>query len=80
MDELKLKFVGIDSFNRPIFKHGSYFYGSTNTLFNYETEGRKIIRELKTKDLNDEIRFFGTYFDCEPMGSRIKDKKIILEL
>lgn len=47
---LKLKFYGIDNFNRPIFKNieKKQFYGSTDKLFNHNanvTEVLKIVDE-----------------------------------
>ena len=35
---IKIKFRGIDSWNRPVFKNidSKSHYGSVNTLFNYE--------------------------------------------
>jgi len=61
----KVKFVGIDDWNRPIFKDDKKnYYGSTDILFDYdETEGN-VLERVEAKDLT----FFGNHFGCEPMG------------
>ena len=70
-----LKFVNIDSNNRPIFKDDlKNYYGSTYKLFPYETSGKEV---LKTVTI-DDITYFGNHFDCEPMGTSIDTKRLQL--
>lgn len=61
-----VKFEGIDSWNRAIFKNveKQCFYGSTNKLFSYDDPINKIKKKIKSNDLY----YFGNSFDCEPMG------------
>ena len=63
----KIKFVGIDSWNRPIFKNikCESFYGSTDILFNYGDTEEKVLEKVSEKD----ITWFGNKFGCEPMGT-----------
>ena len=67
---IDVKFYGIDSWNRPIFKQidKKSYYGSFNKLFTRETE-EEILKEIKASDLT----WFGTTFDCEPYGSKPTD-------
>ena len=81
MKELRLKFVAIDDWNRPVFQNdkGLYF-GDTENLFNYGTGKEEVYNFYKDKDLNENICYFGRCFDCDPIGGRInKEVKIILE-
>jgi hypothetical protein len=66
---VKLKFRGIDSFNRPVFyskTHG--FFGSTEVLFGASASESEVLEKISEKDLV----WFGYSFDCEPLGTRIK--------
>ena len=62
-----VKFEGIDSFNRPVFKSidGCRRYGSTDKLFSKDAKIEDIIKELT----HEELVYFGERFDCEPLGS-----------
>ena len=76
--ELILKFRGIDDFNQPIFKSekGSY-YGTNDILFGYDTTAEQVIKEIDDKKIR--LVYFGSSFNCEPMGTRLKSElKIIL--
>ncbi len=68
-----IEFIGIDSWNRPIFKDdkGNY-YGSVDKLFDYTDTKEQVLSVITEKDL----LFFGTSFDCEPMGNKVKNLKI----
>lgn len=82
MQELRLKFVGIDNWNRPVFRNEKKYYGSVDSLFNDEAEAERVIERLTIEDnnLHEEIVYFGTYFNCEPMGNPISETiNIILE-
>jgi len=61
-------FEGIDSFNRPVFRSvgSKNRYGSTSKLFDYNTPGEEVIKNIDVSDLV----FFGNEFDCEPDGSK----------
>jgi hypothetical protein len=63
----KVKFFGIDSWNRPIFKaiDEKKFFGSTDILFNYGATKEEVLSKIKDTDLF----FFGNKFDCEPWGT-----------
>ena len=65
---ITLKFRGIDGFNRPVFQgsDGKY-YGSTDKLFSLMSDKREVLQNIKISDLC----YFGSYFDCEPMGDPI---------
>lgn len=60
----KVKFYGIDSFDRPVFRsitNPSNFFGSVDRL----CRTREDVDKIEAKDLC----FFGNSFDCEPMGT-----------
>lgn len=81
MKELKLTFIGIDDWNRPVFQDekGRYF-GDIENLFKYGTCKEEVYDFYKDKDLHEHICYFGMCFDCDPLGIWIKkDVKIILE-
>jgi hypothetical protein len=72
-----LIFVGIDDYNRPVFKQEGtiYYYGATDKLFNYNATPEEVLSEVTENDLC----YFGNSFGCEPMGgsipARLKIKK-----
>jgi len=74
---LKLKFVGIDSWNRPVFKDegasSPYFYGDTQHLFALDAQEWEVLRFYKDKDLHECIVYFGDYYGCEPSGEHVED-------
>lgn len=64
----RVRFVGIDRFNRPVFKSldkSRRFYGSTSTLFSDYADEEEVLRDVT----EDDLVYFGDYFDCEPMGT-----------
>ena len=72
---ITIKFEGVDSFNRPIFKdiNSKDRYGDTDHLFDTEaTEG-----EVLTKINIGDLCFFGKRFGCEPMGTPAGDLKFL---
>ncbi|MCK9429978.1 MAG: hypothetical protein M0R17_08230 [Candidatus Omnitrophica bacterium] len=75
---IKIKFKGIDSWNRPVFKNieSNSHYGSVTTLFDYEDDPDKIIAYFKENI--HELEYFGGRFDCEPHGGL--DSRIKLEI
>ena len=71
-----IKFVGIDRFNRPIFrstKHPKNFFGSVDILFNRAATQSEVLSKVKEKD----ICYFGNRFGCEPMGTSAKNIVIV---
>lgn len=81
MKELRLQFISIDDWNRPVFKDekGRYF-GDTENLFNYGIGKEDVYNFYKDKELHEHIYFFGMSFNCESEGIKIKQEvKIILE-
>ncbi len=82
MKDLRLKFKGIDDWNRPVFMddNGRYF-GDTDHLFDYTASKDDVLNFYRNMPLNNCICYFGQQFGCEPMGIEIKSNvKIILEL
>lgn len=79
--KITLKFKGIDSWNRPVFKYNKKFYGDTDNLFDYDAT---VYQVLKFYEENPEkiknITYFGERFGCEPSGLPLQsDLKIVLE-
>lgn len=70
---MNIKFVAIDSWNRPVFKleGKEVYFGDVNKLWvaNELGEDNKLLYEYYEKNL-DKIEFFGGEFDCEPNGGR----------
>ncbi len=66
---IKLKYVKRDSFHRPIFRGSDgYYYGSVNDLNS----------EPSDLDISDLV-YFGSTFDCEPMGCPIAPPQYEIE-
>ncbi|ENI4487314.1 hypothetical protein ABXZ88_003186 [Vibrio fluvialis] len=64
---ITIQFVGVDSFNRPIFKSltDKAFYGSTEKLFSLDASESEVLAKVSVSDLD----YFGSSFGCEPMGT-----------
>jgi len=75
VDQVRLKFVGIDNWNRPIWRAPDQkaYYGSVNELFSYGATEQEVLKKVDTF----ELCYFGTHFGCEPMGTGIPDKYYI---
>lgn len=60
MKELRLQFISIDDWNRPVFKDekGRYF-GDTENLFKYGTSKEEVYDFYKDKELHEHIYFSG---------------------
>ena len=67
MTKVKVAFVGVDHWNRPIFKDvdRKNYYGSTDKLFPYMESESSVLKQVTAEDL----LYFGNSFGCEPMGS-----------
>ena len=74
---LRIKFKGVDSFNRPIFKpiDRDLYFGSTSQLFSQNDSPQYIIDNIKL----DELVYFGDKFDCEPDGDKLNVIFILIE-
>jgi hypothetical protein len=74
-EKVKLKFMGIDNYNRPVWKDPKKraYYGSVNRLFSYEAAEEEVLKEVDTF----ELCYFGNHFGCEPMGTELPNKYYI---
>jgi len=74
MNKIELIYVNIDDWNHPIFKDNkNNYYGATDILFPYE-EPESSVKEKVT--IND-LTYFGSRFNCEPMGTDLPKNAII---
>jgi hypothetical protein len=66
MKEILMAFVGVDYWNRPVFKDitKEEYYGSTDMLFSECAGEWEVINTVEVEDLV----YFGNSFACEPMG------------
>lgn len=83
MRELRLKFEGIDNFNRPIFINPTtgWRYGDTDNLFALNATKEDVMRfyNNQSKPLRDILVIFGCKFGCEPEGIPLaKDVEVII--
>ena len=72
MDQIIIvKFEGIDSWYRPIFKdlNSNKRYGSTDKLCRNRLEAQGVTEA--------DLLYFGNSFDCEPFGSIHNNLKIV---
>ncbi len=67
MSEEKVRFEGIDDFNRPVFKsvNNRNRYGLTDELFSHGAKEKYVLRCLGRIE---NLTFFGKRFNCEPTG------------
>jgi hypothetical protein len=74
---IKVKFEGIDSWSRPIFKDvdSSMRFGSVDKLFGGDIKKEEILQLITESDLT----YFGNRFDCEPMGDPVDNIEIVEE-
>ncbi|KAF5080354.1 hypothetical protein DSECCO2_119960 [anaerobic digester metagenome] len=68
-----LRFVGIDDWNRAVFKNidSELYFGDTNKLWTYKElgEDNKLVNEYYKNNTNSLI-YFGSEFNCEPNGGK----------
>ena len=79
IEKIKMEFVGLDDWSRPVFKvpSTSMHFGSTEKLFNWsEVEGGKIYDKIELTDLC----YFGSSFNCEPLGGTYLTEGKIMNL
>jgi hypothetical protein len=72
---VKIKFRGIDDFNRPVYKvygdkYSSLHFGSVTKLFPWDT--MPVVIDKYFNEHIDELEYFGTHFNCEPEGGTFK--------
>lgn len=74
-EQIRLKFVGIDNWNRPVWKAPDQkaYFGSVNELFSFESTEEQVLKKVDTYGLC----YFGDHMGCEPMGSDVPDKYFI---
>lgn len=75
-DQVRLKFVGIDNWNRPVWKapdQKAAYYGSVNELFDDGAPEVEVLQKVDTY----ELCYLGDHFGCEPMGTSVPDKYYI---
>jgi len=71
MKDIIIKFVGIDSWNRPVFKQigKNVFFGDVNKLWVFKELGENNKNLYKYYENNPKtLELFGSEFDCEPHG------------
>lgn len=76
MKNEKVTFVGIDSFNRPIFRSIDFprnYFGATDVLFSFEADEFEVLSKISTEDLT----YFGNKLGCEPMGTSVNGLIIV---
>lgn len=76
-ETLKIKFVGIDDWGRPIFKplNKNYYLSDTGHLFR-SGDDEKTIKEFYAEmpfPLNKYITYHGSSFDSEPYGNEVEE-------
>jgi hypothetical protein len=75
VNQIRLVFVGIDNWNRPVWKAPDQkaYFGSVTELFDYNDTEEIVLKKVDTY----ELCYFGDHFGCEPMGTNIPDKYYI---
>lgn len=76
MKTIKIKYAGIDSWNRPVFKAleaPARFFGSVTQLFDDGANEAEVLAKI----IEDDLVYFGDYFGCEPMGSASGNIEIV---
>ena len=79
---IEIMFIGIDDWSRPVYKdRDNNYYGSTFVLVDYNTTPEEVNK--KFSDMDDPayyLCYFGNKFNCEPMGTPVKNLKIVSSL
>lgn len=72
---VQIKYEGVDSWNRPIFKsvRTKSRYGSTDILCDFADAEIDVLAKVKVEDLC----YFGNSFGCEPMGDPAPNLEIV---
>lgn len=76
----KIKFIGIDGWNKPIFKvlEKNYYISDLENLFPLDTSEIDIKVFYSNKKLSEILTYHGKTFDCEPMGDKLKDLNYVI--
>ncbi len=88
--KIKVMYENIDSWNRPVFrelrkkagdKKPRRRFGTMFALFPYGEPEAEVLKQIKS----EHLVFFGSEFDCEPMGTScdveiVKEADVPLEL
>lgn len=71
----KVQYVGIDFWNRPVFKdvRASDYYSSTEILFRYDASEAEVLNKITA----DDLTYHGHAFDSEPIGAKISNMEIV---
>ena len=78
---LQIQFIGIDSWNRPIFKaldRENFFIGDNMHLFDYGATEDEVLKFYEDLELSKYLTYFGTHFGCEPWGLTLETASIEL--
>jgi len=73
----RITFIGIDTRNRAIFQSLDFkknFFGCISKSFDYNATERTVLNKINESDLV----YFGSKFNCEPMGTSADGVEIIL--
>lgn len=72
-EKLRLKFVDVDFWNRPVFKieDRKCYLSDVNNLFDYGTKVEQIKEFYKDKNLREHLTIHGSTIDCDPLGARV---------
>lgn len=73
-EKMQIKFVGVDEWNRPVFKplNKNYYLTDTNNLFDYDATEKEIKQFYSDlTPLNNYIVYKGKSFNSEPMGNEL---------
>jgi hypothetical protein len=75
VEQIRLKWVGVDNWNRPVWKAPDQkaYYGSVNELFDYEAKEEEVLKKVDIFGLC----YFGDHMGCEPMGTEVPDQYYI---
>jgi hypothetical protein len=76
---VNLKFVGIDDWNRPVFKDidDDFYFGDVNRLWVFRELGENNETILNYyRDNIGALEFFGRRFNCEPHGGLASHVKL----
>jgi len=72
----KVQFFKVDDWGRPVFQsldNKKVFFGSCEKLFGYSESENEILKTVSV----DDLVYFGTSFNCEPMGTEAGDLEIV---
>lgn len=74
--KITLYFRGIDDWNRPVFKRDDarLYYGDIYNLFSHCDDKDKVLNFYKENpEKIKDLSFFGSSFNCEPQGTKLRD-------